>query len=100
MDRRLTLQSILETQGAKQVYFQPPENIRLEYPCIIYSRARSTDRHADNNRYHSQMRYLITVIDRNPDSQIVSTIQNLPFCSLTNHFVKDGLNHDVFTLYF
>ena len=101
MDRRLLLQQMLEEiPGAKKVYFQPPENIRLEYPCIIYNRSRTNDIRAANIRYTSRIQYLITVIDRDPDSIIVPSVANLTFCSLTNHFVKDGLNHDVFTLYF
>ena len=32
---RLDLQSYLKTLTAN-VYFQPPENVKLNYPCIIY----------------------------------------------------------------
>ena len=42
-NRRLKLQKlledILEANGkAKNVYYQPPEGIKISYPCIVYNR--------------------------------------------------------------
>lgn len=101
MDRRLQLQMILEKiKGPKGVYFQPPENIQLKYPCIVYARVTGWNRKADNNTYVSRKRYDITVIDRNPDSNIPQQVESLEHCSFSRHFISDGLNHDVFTIYF
>jgi hypothetical protein len=37
MGHRLQLQTLLE-ETAEHVYFQPPPNIQMQYPCIIYGR--------------------------------------------------------------
>ena len=44
--------------------------------------------------------YQVTVIYRNPDSEIPSKIALLPMCSHERHYTKENLNHDVFNLYF
>ena len=37
---RLTLQTKLEDLlGSKHVYYQPPENLKMEYPAIRYSKS-------------------------------------------------------------
>ena len=37
-----------ELLGTNRCYFQPPESIKLEYPCIIYKRDPSDILRADN----------------------------------------------------
>jgi hypothetical protein len=37
MAPRLQLQTLLETL-TEHVYFQPPENLKVQYPCIVYQR--------------------------------------------------------------
>lgn len=32
----------------KNVYFQPPESVKLLYPCIVYKRSAGDTRFADN----------------------------------------------------
>ena len=101
MAPRLALQQLFESfTGPKKVYFQPPENIKLEYPCIVYKRDAEEPEFADNNPYLRTKRYLVTVIDQNPDSLIPDKIGNLRLCRFVRHFVVDNLNHDIFTLYF
>ena len=96
---RLQLQSLLETLTPK-VYFQPPATISMEYPCIVYSRDYASERFANNAKYMNTKRYQVTVIDRNPDSDIPDKVAVLPLCSYDRAFVVDNLNHDVFSLYF
>lgn len=55
---------------------------------------------ADNQPYALHDRYQVTVIYRNPDSEIPSKIALLPMCSHERHYTKENLNHDVFNLYF
>lgn len=100
--RRLELHELLTgIEGPRKVYFQPPENLQLEYPCIIYSRSpQHWSRHADNSPYANRKRYSLTVIDRNPDSLIPHQVEALPYISSSTHFTKDGLNHDIYTIYF
>jgi hypothetical protein len=96
---RLELQAIL-TDIVDNVYFQPPNGLQMSYPCIVYKTADVKTDFASNSIYRNNKRYVVTVIDRNPDSLIPDTVLSLPLCSYDRHFTADNLNHDVFTLYF
>lgn len=101
MDRRLSLQEILVSiLGSNNVYFQPPETTRLQYPCIIYERSDIDEKYADNRTYMSMVRYSLTLITRSPESDLVNAILELPYCSYDRYYAADTLNHDVFTLYY
>ena len=102
MAPRVELQAILEAiLGTRQVYFQPPTNVKMEYPCIVYSRDAADASFADNASYRYTQRYQMTYIDRNPDTQtMVEKLARLPMCSYSRFYTADNLNHDVFTIYF
>ena len=87
-------------QFVKHVYFQPTEKTKIEYPCIIYERAAGIDIPADNIPYLMHMSYNVTVIDKDPDSEIPSKVRALPLCTFNRHFVTENLHHDIFTIYF
>lgn len=101
MAQRLALQTLLEeTLGSRNVYFQPPSNISMRYPCIVYSRDDVDVIFADNDPYRLLTRYQVSVIDRDPDSEIPHRVASLPKCRFNRFYTSDNLNHDVFTLYF
>lgn len=101
MGQRLKLQTLLEgILGSRNVYFQPPATITMNYPAIVYSRNDIWAEHASNLPYTHKKRYMVTVIDRNPDSTTPDKIGKLPLCRFSRHFTKDNLNHDVYDLYF
>lgn len=101
MASRLELQSKLEELlGNRNVYYQPPESIKLNYPAIIYSKSNLQNRFANDKRYSKISRYEITVIDRKPDNVVIDEILELPYCSFDRHYTADNLYHDTFTLYF
>lgn len=101
MAQRLQLQSLLEEiLGSSNVYFQPPSNIQMQYPCIIYKWDAADTIFADNSPYRFARRYQVTVIDRNPDSEIPDKIAALSLCKFDRFFTADNLNHDVFNLFF
>ena len=100
-DRRLELHEKLKsimTNG--NVYHQPPESVKLKYPCIIYQRAGDGVRYADNAPYIRPIRYTITLIDKKSVSDYLAPLMNLPYCSYDRHFSSDDLNHDVFNIYY
>jgi len=72
----------------------------MEYPCIVYKRDDILKTYADDAPYNRTKRYLLTVIDKDPDSVIVEQISALPQCRFSRAFSVDNLNHDVFTIYF
>lgn len=101
MGPRLKLQELLEEiQGSGNVYFQPPANVQLQFPCIVYQRDDLDTKFADNAPYGLKQRYQITAIDRNPDSDTPSKLAALPLCTFNRFFVANNLNHDVYNLYF
>lgn len=98
---RIELQVLLEeVLGSRNVYFQPPESLKLHYPCIVYERSDLRIDRANNHLYRKKNCYTVTVIDRNPDSEILDRMAELEYCGFDRHFVSDNLNHDVFRLYF
>lgn len=72
----------------------------MEYPAITYSRSRAETGFADNVPYRMAQSYTVTVIDLNPDSDLRDKIAALPYCSYDRWYAADGLNHDVYTLFF
>ena len=101
MGSRLDLQTKLETLlGSKNVYYQPPASVRMNYPAIVYSRSNIENRHADDDVYMQAYFYEVIVIDEDPDSEVVENISKLPGCRFDRHYTSDNLNHDVFTLYY
>ena len=86
--------------GTGNVYFQPPESVKIKYPCIIYEHTDTDTIYANNLPYHSTKAYEVTVIDRNPDSTIPDEIGKLPYSRFVRHFTFENLNHDVFIVYF
>ena len=99
--QRIELQAILEgILGTRNVYFQPPPNVQMKYPCIVYQRVFADTTFASNKPYRYEKRYQVTYIDRNPDSVVPDKIAELPMCVFNRYFASDGLNHDVFNLYF
>jgi len=101
MASRLDLQSKLEELlGSKHVYYQPPESLKMEYPCIRYSKNDIESKHADNMKYHNINLYQIIVISKKPDHEVIQKILDLPLSSFDNHYISNNLNHDVINLYY
>ena len=101
MAPRLELQElfvgILESDNA---YFQPPPNVKMKYPAIVYNVDYIQPEHANNVPYMLSWRYLVTVIDRDPDSLLPAKIAALPKCVFDRFYTSDDLNHTVFKLFF
>nr|DAM83768.1 MAG TPA: tail completion protein [Caudoviricetes sp.] len=99
MGSRLDLQNLLEfILGSRNVYYQPPESIKIKYPAIVYRRNDIDNNFADDMVYMQNHTYQIIVIDANPDSEIVERISKLPMCRYDRHYTSDNLNHDIFIL--
>lgn len=101
MGQRLDLHQILiDILGSSNVYFQPPQNLQMNYPCIVYRRDDANTQFADNNPYSHRKQYQVTVIDQNPDSLIPDKVAALPMCVFDRFYTSDNLNHDVYNLFF
>lgn len=101
MDRSLELQDLLEDLlGSTHVYFQPPPNLTMEYPAIVYKRTNADTKFADNSPYSNTRRYLLTLIAGDPRNDVWDKLAALPMCLHERWFAANDLNHDVFNLYF
>jgi hypothetical protein len=101
MARRLELQAILtDILESNNVYFQPPPSVQMDYPAIVYHRDYELTNHADDIPYKQMKRYMVTVIDRDPDSGIPDKISALPLCTYDRFYTAENLNHDVYKLFF
>ena len=99
--RRIRLHELLvELFGSNNVYYRPPENLKMEYPCIRYKKENIVSIHADDRPYHKTYRYQITVIDKKPDNEVIDKLLDLPMSSFETHYESDNLNHDVIILYY
>lgn len=98
---REKLQQVFEDiLGSRNVYFQPPATVKLQYPCIIYHRSKIDAIFADNIKYTILKRWDVTVIDADPDSHITVSVGSLKHCKHDRFYTANNLNHDTFTLYF
>jgi hypothetical protein len=102
MARRLQLhEKFCEILGTRNVYFQPPASVKLNYNCIVYKVSNRNDLRADNKRYRNLIAYEVKLIYRDPDSELPEILMNsFDYIMHNNTFVVDNLHHDVFTIYY
>lgn len=97
--RRLELHTKLTAiLGTNNVYFQPPESLKMNYPAIVYERADIKANHAGGIVYARGVKYRVTVIDTDPTSRIVEKISLFPTAKYQRNYKAEGLNHDVFMI--
>ena len=102
MATRLELQTKLEDiLGSRNVYYQPPENVKIQYPCFIYSKEAPSTRNSNNKLYFFMDAYNIIYIDRNPDNEMTQKMfDNFSYIRTGAAYVTDNLNHYTFDIYF
>lgn len=102
MASRLNLhEELCDILGSNSVYFQPPESIKLKYPCIVYSLSRVDKLSANNVCYKTSYGYTVTLIDPNPDSEFFESIlTHFQMCSFDRAYASDNLNHFTYTIYY
>lgn len=101
MGTRLELQSLLEVLlGSENVYFQPPADKQIAYPAIVYRLDGVDAKFADNIPYRRRKRYLVTIIDRDPDSGVPDKVGALPLTRFSRAYAAKNLNHFVIVLYY
>lgn len=100
MNSQLKLQSkLVELLESEYVYYQPPENLRMEYPAIVYFKRRPKTQYADDIKYSNRDSYEVVIIDKRPDNPVINKILELPFSSYDRHYISNNLHHDVIILY-
>jgi len=85
----------------RPVYFQPPENEDIVYPCVIFRLSNIKTDYANNAVYRGARAYLLTLIDTDPDSGYVEVLLNsFTAIRFDRFYVFDSLNHWTFILYY
>lgn len=98
---RLKLQSKLEELlGSRNVYYNPPESVKMEYDAIVYSKKTIDVKRASNTIHTMKDCYELIVISRKPDNPVIQKLLELPYCSYDRPYKSNNLNHDVLTLYY
>ena len=101
MASRVSLQEQLEELlGSRNVYFQPPETVKLKYPCIIYNLDDIQALHADNFPYRNMRRYQLMYIDRNPDNSLLDRLAALKLCRFSRFYTAENLNHYIYQIFY
>lgn len=102
MTKRVELQSKFEEiLGSRNVYFQPPETKKMEYPCIIYFKTSVPARYADDLIYKYKQGYTVTVVDKDPDSEIPFKIfKTFGYARIDSFYKSGGLNHTKLTIFY
>ena len=83
-----------------RVYFQPPSTVKMKYPAIVYALDDIQNIFANDGVYLFEKKYSVTVIDADPDNQIVNNIAGMPTSRFNRYYTKDNLNHYVFEIFF
>ena len=84
--------------GTNNVYFQPPESFKMVLPCIVYTRSNIKNEHAGDNIYKQSYIYDVTVLDKNPDSEIVERLSKKNYAVYERRYVLNNIGHDKFTV--
>lgn len=102
MNSRVDLQIQLETVlGSRNVYFQPPETIKIKYPAIVYELGDIRLKKANNGNYLKQRQYNVTLIHSDPDNDVVDKLlDNFLYIELNRAYKADNLYHYAFDIYY
>lgn len=100
-DKRVKLHHVLEDIiSSRHVYFQPPESVKLEYPCIVYNLAKVPVQHADNTVYLMNPKYVIRYISKGPDDRTKLLLVQSLGVPIIQTYAQNGLYHYIYELYY
>lgn len=111
MGRREKLHSeFVQLLGSTNVYFQPPESLKLKYPCIVYFETPSDQKYADDKTYLYTRHYDVIFINNSPDGIIIidrskinivsKLIRSFSMIRHSRHYTSGNLYQDAFSLYY
>lgn len=100
LKQRMGMQARLEeTLQSKNVYFQPPASVKMEYPCIRYRYADIDSTFANNRPYITRPRFEVIYISRTMDEEMLEKLSSFPKCLCDRSYTAENLYHTVFTIY-
>lgn len=81
------------------IYFQPPSNIRMAYPAIIYSLKDVNKFLANDSVFHVEYSYEVIAVSLDPDDPMLEKLSSIPTSFFDRSYISDGLYHTVFSIY-
>lgn len=101
LDKRSELDSkFRDILGSNNVYFQPPETLKMQYPCIVYFKTSTPVRYANDRVYKYTQGYTVTYVDKDPDSEVPFTIlKTIRYSRIDSFYKSEGLNHTKLTIF-
>lgn len=99
-DRLLLQSDLTEILGSEFVYFQPPANISMQYPCIVYTWDDVKALKANNGKYKTDRRYQLIHISQKSEDPVVAALEALPYTKFRRRYTEGNLHHTVFDIYF
>lgn len=100
MGNRIELHSEL-IQFSSNVYFQPPSDIRMVYPCIVYNLKSMDINHANDKIYKYKKEYTVTIMSKDPeDLTAENVILHFPYARPGDKFMVEGIYQTPVTLYY
>ena len=98
---RSEFKDLLETTAPEaMVVGQKPGNTGMTYPAIRYQKDEEDVVRADNLPYDITDRYLVTVIEEDPNTPVAKKVRQLPMCSFNRFYVAENLNHTAYNIFF
>lgn len=101
MKTRIELQEqLVAVLGSNQVYFQPPSNVQMKYPAIVYELSGELVNKADNKRFMAHRKYTITHIYKSISNCLMDKmLDSFMYIEFDRQLIADGLYQDVYTIY-
>lgn len=102
MKTRLELhEELCSLLGSRNVYFQPPENVKIHYPAIIYSLDTPEMQYADNLVYQRFKRYRVLIVAKDPEFGLADVFyKHFEYCRQERPYSAENLNHWPFALFY
>ena len=93
-------QRLVEILGTSHVYYQPPETVKMVYPCIVYEHSSQPTDHADDLPYKTESVYMVTSISRDPESDVPDKIGAMRGAAFDRKYISENLYHYVYRVRF
>jgi len=99
-DRLQLHEELCDVLGSRNVYFQPPESVKIKYPAIIYHVENIDQKFANNMTYNKDRAYLLILVHPDPDNDIIEKLLfSFPKIRFDRAYDSDNMHHYVYVLY-
>ena len=103
-ETRLFLHALLQNMFSDvSIYYRPPGNIILNYPCIVYEKKAYEPSFGNSTPYVVGMRFQVSLLSKLPGYTSVRDILSLngqgAIVADSDSYENDDIVHDVFTVY-